>query len=46
MYRCAKCNLAVIVIPDHEPIRACKCEAAIIAEMDSTLKGVGGVKVN
>ena len=43
-YRCSKCNLAIIVLPNQEPIKACKCEAAIIAEMTSTTYGQGGIK--
>jgi len=36
-YSCSKCGLAIIVIPNQEPIRACKCNASIIAEMQSNL---------
>lgn len=43
-YRCSKCNLAVIVLPNQEPIKACSCEAAIIAEAQSTAYGQGGIK--
>jgi len=43
-YRCSKCNLAVIVLPNQEPIKACKCEATIIAEAQSIAFGNGGIK--
>lgn len=42
-YKCSKCNLAVIVLPNAEPIKACKCEAAIVAEMSATASGHGGL---
>lgn len=43
-YKCSKCGLAVIVLPNQEPIKACKCEVAIIAEAQSTAFGHGGIK--
>lgn len=43
MYRCADCSLTVVVLPGLI-VRQCECKGAIIAEMQSTLKGVGGVK--
>ncbi len=43
-YRSSKCNMAVIVITDNPPIKACKCEAPITAEMQAKAKGKGGVK--
>ena len=43
MYKCSKCSLAVIVLPNIEPIKACKCEAPIIAEMKAHATGQGGV---
>jgi hypothetical protein len=42
-YRCAACNLAVIV-EDNTIIKACSCDAPIIAEMQATAKGTGSVK--
>lgn len=30
--------MAVIVIPEKEPIKACKCNAPIIAEATATVK--------
>lgn len=36
-YYCSQCKLAVIVLPEHPPIKACKCEAAIIADMQATV---------
>lgn len=38
MYKCSKCNLAVIVLPNEEPIKACNCNAPIIADIRSTIK--------
>lgn len=43
MYKCSKCNLAVIVLPNTEPIKACKCDAPIIAEMSATVNVKVGV---
>ena len=44
-YKCAECGLAVIVLPDTEPIKACTCEAPIIAEMEAQAVVHGGLKV-
>lgn len=45
MYKCSKCNMAVIVIPNEKPIKACNCEASIIMDMGSVkLTGSGKVK--
>lgn len=46
-YSCSKCGMAVIVIPDEKPIKACKCEGAtIIANMEATvIRSSGGIKV-
>lgn len=30
-YSCSKCELAVLVLPDQEPVKGCKCEAPILA---------------
>lgn len=54
MYKCSKCNLAVIVIPNEEPIRACHCtkedgsRATIVMDMNSVLEGTStaGVGTN
>jgi len=43
-YKCSKCGLAVIILPEQQPIKACNCEAAIIAEMSSIAQGQGGIK--
>lgn len=43
-YKCSKCGLAVIVLPEQPPIRACKCNEAIIAEASCIAKGNGGIK--
>ena len=45
MYRCAECGVAVVVVPGHDPIRACDHEdAAIIGEMSALLEGSGEVR--
>jgi hypothetical protein len=44
MYRCSKCGMAVIVIPNEKPIRACKCNATIIADISAVTHGKGGLK--
>jgi DNA-directed RNA polymerase subunit RPC12/RpoP len=44
MYKCSKCGMAVIVIKDHAPIKACTCEAAIIADLKAGLKGTANIK--
>jgi len=46
-YSCSNCGMAVIVIPDEKPIKACKCEnATIIANMEATvIRASGGIKV-
>lgn len=41
-YKCSKCNLGVIVLPNQEPIKACKCDVAIIADMKAHATGHGG----
>ena len=45
-YSCSKCGMAVIVIPNEKPIKACKCEVAtIVANMEATvIRASGGVK--
>lgn len=44
-YVCSGCGLAVIVIPQQKPIKACKCEnETIIANMEATvIRASGGV---
>lgn len=41
-YFCAECEIE-IVVSDGTPVKECECDAPIIAEMESTLHGVGGV---
>lgn len=43
MYKCSKCGLEVIVLKD-KIIRACKCDAVVIAEASTKIKGLGKVK--
>lgn len=44
-YKCSKCELAVIVLEGEEPIKACTCEAAIIAEMEAEAIAKGGLTI-
>ena len=44
-YKCEKCNLAVIIIDGEKPIKACNCEAPIIAEMEAVAHGKGDLNV-
>jgi len=44
-YTCSQCGIAVIIPEGQEPIKACFCEAAIVANAEATAYGVGGVKV-
>lgn len=44
-YKCSKCNLAVIVLPNEEPITACKCNAAIIAEIQANVEGHANLSI-
>lgn len=43
-YVCKACGLAVIVRPGHPPIRACSCQAPIVATCEATVHGRGGLK--
>lgn len=42
-YKCSECELAVIVLEGEEPIKACTCEAPIIAEISATAIGVSNL---
>ena len=42
-YYCSQCKLAVIVLQGQEPIKACTCNVAIIAELSAGLKGSGAL---
>lgn len=49
MYSCKKCGLAVIVFDGSgkildKPIKACECNAPIVADMSATATGKGGIK--
>lgn len=44
-YKCSECDLAVIVIENEEPIKACTCEAPIIAEMTAEATAKGGLSI-
>lgn len=43
-YKCSKCNLSVIVI-DNNVIVACKCNAAIVAEISAISNGISSIKI-
>lgn len=45
MYKCKECNEPVLVVPNSAPIKKCSCNSSIIAVMESTVKGVGGIKL-
>lgn len=42
-YKCKKCGLGVIVTKE-KVIKACKCEAPVVADMTAVASGRGGVK--
>ena len=44
MYKCGKCGLEVVVTKEAT-IRACKCKAPIIASMEATAFGKGGMNI-
>jgi len=35
---CSECGLTVIVLSDARIVKACECDAPIIAEMEATVK--------
>ena len=35
---CSKCGLTVIVLSDARVVKACECNAPIIADMEATVK--------
>jgi DNA-directed RNA polymerase subunit RPC12/RpoP len=41
-YKCSKCGLGVIILPNQEPIKACKCNATILADIKAHATGHGG----
>ncbi len=43
MYKCQKCGTPVIVRGDKLH-KGCQCKATVVAEMETKLKGVGGIK--
>ena len=45
MYKCKECGKLVLVVPNTKPIKICKCNAAIVVDLESSVKGIGGVKV-
>jgi hypothetical protein len=45
MYHCEKCKLLVIVTPEGQVYKACKCEAPVVAEMKATVYNVSKMKV-
>jgi hypothetical protein len=50
MYKCSKCGRGVLVVVDGKPlpkpIRACDCNATIVASLSSVIEGKGGLKQN
>jgi hypothetical protein len=36
-YECSVCGIAVIVIPNEKPIKACNCEGVILANIDAVV---------
>lgn len=44
-YKCAECGMAVIVLPDEAPIKACVHDAPIIAEMEAEAVVHGGLSI-
>lgn len=45
MYKCSKCNMAVIVLPNGPPVRACNCDASIVVDMGAGMVVHGGLKL-
>lgn len=45
LYVCSKCGLSVIVTREGDVIRACTCNAPVVANLSSKLAGTGGTKV-
>lgn len=43
-YYCAECKKAVIVMPNEKPIKACNCNASIVANMEGTVFAVSKMK--
>jgi len=42
-YKCSKCGLSIIMIKSN-PIKACKSDASIIANISAIAKGQGSMK--
>lgn len=42
-YKCSKCELGAMVL-NGELIKFCKCKAPVIANLDASVEGRGGVK--
>lgn len=45
MYKCSNCKLSVIVLPDTEPIKGCKCAAPIIADISAQTFAKAGLSI-
>jgi len=39
-YKCSKCGLPVMVIPDRKPLKICNCDAHIIVSLKAIVKSV------
>lgn len=44
LYACGGCGLAILILPDVAPIRACQCDAPIVANLTASLEGQGGIR--
>lgn len=44
MYYCKECGLEVAITPSGEKIKACSCNAPIVAEMKAEADGLGGIE--
>lgn len=42
LLKCGKCGMAIIRVND-QIVRACTCQASIIAELKATVTGNGGI---
>lgn len=44
-YSCSECKVAVIVLEGEDPIKACFCEAPIVADMSAEAVATGGLSI-
>lgn len=43
-YQCSVCKQGVVVLPDGQIVRRCKCKGPVIANMSATVSQDGAVK--